>query len=159
MLMTLIIAMYVFLSVLVDASDLTLQRHSEVPEKDEDWPILSSILVFRDRVRARLLKLYGDLQSGKRTLNRHIARMLVLTHEHESWHVEVSNTAYATTFQRLMSRSDAAVYAHSKGWNRHAPSPWVYYSSLAGTCGAMERWPLPYYPNRYPWSRNGDHGT
>lgn len=63
-------------------------RHSEVPEKDEDWPILSSILVFRDRVRVRLLKLYDDLQTGKRTLNRHVARMLVLTHEHESWHVE-----------------------------------------------------------------------
>ena len=102
MLMILTIVMYVFLSILVVTSDfLTLQSHSEVPEKDEDWPTLSSILVFRDRVRARLLKLYDDLQTGKRTLNRHIARMLVLTHEHEGWHVEVSNIVYVTIFQRL----------------------------------------------------------
>ncbi|KAL4071260.1 C-type lectin protein [Scleroderma yunnanense] len=63
-------------------------RHSEVPEKDEDWPSLSSILVFRDRVRARLVKLYDDFHTGKRTLNRHVARMLAMTHEHEGWHVE-----------------------------------------------------------------------
>ncbi|KIK98122.1 hypothetical protein PAXRUDRAFT_134897 [Paxillus rubicundulus Ve08.2h10] len=63
-------------------------RHSEVPEKDDDWPTLASILGFRDRVRARLLQLYKDLQSGTRTPNRHIARMLAMTHEHEGWHVE-----------------------------------------------------------------------
>ncbi|KAH7907883.1 C-type lectin protein [Hygrophoropsis aurantiaca] len=62
--------------------------HSEVPEKDEDWPTLTTILSFRDRVRARLFKLYQDFQSGERTLNRHLARMLVMTLEHEGWHVE-----------------------------------------------------------------------
>jgi formylglycine-generating enzyme required for sulfatase activity len=62
--------------------------HSEVPEADEDWPILSDILEFRDRVRARLLRLYEDLASGKRTINRNIARMLVMTLEHEGFHVE-----------------------------------------------------------------------
>lgn len=62
--------------------------HSEVPEKDEEWPSLGSILAFRDRVRTRLLKLYGDLRNGSRKLNRHIARMLAMTHEHEGWHVE-----------------------------------------------------------------------
>jgi formylglycine-generating enzyme required for sulfatase activity len=62
--------------------------HSEVPEADEDWPVLSAILEFRDRVRARLVRLYDDLASGKRTINRNIARMLVLTLEHEGFHVE-----------------------------------------------------------------------
>ncbi|KAH7917459.1 hypothetical protein BV22DRAFT_1108567 [Leucogyrophana mollusca] len=64
------------------------ESHSEVPEKDEDWPTLTTILSFRDRVRARLLKLYEDFKSGHRTLNRHLARMLVMTLEHEGWHVE-----------------------------------------------------------------------
>lgn len=66
-----------------------LQRHSEVPEKDEDWPSLGSIISFRDRVRARLVKLYDDIHNGRRALNRHLARMLAMTHEHEGWHVEV----------------------------------------------------------------------
>ena len=95
MLMIQTIVTYVFFQILIhpDTSDvLKLQRHSEVPEKDEDWPTLGSILVFRDQVRARLLKLYDDFQTGKRTINRHIARMLAMTHEHEGWHVEVSNT-------------------------------------------------------------------
>ncbi|KAF9240387.1 C-type lectin protein [Melanogaster broomeanus] len=65
-----------------------VHSHSEVPEKDEDWPTLGSILDFRDRVRARLLKLYEDFETGARTLNRHVARMLAMTHEHEGWHVE-----------------------------------------------------------------------
>ena len=68
-----------------------IQSHSEVPEADEDWPILSDILEFRDRVRARLLRLYEDLASGKRTINRNIARMLVMTLEHEGFHVEVDS--------------------------------------------------------------------
>ncbi|EGO00865.1 hypothetical protein SERLA73DRAFT_105312 [Serpula lacrymans var. lacrymans S7.3] len=62
--------------------------HSEVPEADEDWPTLTTILSFRDRVRARLMRLYDDIKSGKRTINRHIARMLVMTLEHEGFHVE-----------------------------------------------------------------------
>lgn len=65
------------------------QSHSEVPEIDEDWPSLDSILLFRDRVRSRLIALYDDLESGKRNLTRNIARTLVMTHEHEGFHVEV----------------------------------------------------------------------
>jgi len=66
-----------------------IQSHSEVPEADEDWPILPAILEFRDRVRARLVRLYDDIASGKRTITRNIARMLVITLEHEGFHVEV----------------------------------------------------------------------
>lgn len=63
-------------------------RHSEVPAEDEAWPTLGSILTFRDRVRARLLSLYGDFASGKRKISRNVGRMLAMTLEHEGWHVE-----------------------------------------------------------------------
>ncbi|KAG6333819.1 hypothetical protein ID866_5267 [Astraeus odoratus] len=63
-------------------------RHSEVPEKDEDWPSLASILAFRDRVRARLTSIYDSFQTGERTMNRHLGRMLSMTFEHEGWHIE-----------------------------------------------------------------------
>uniref|UniRef100_A0A8H7Y2K3 Uncharacterized protein n=1 Tax=Psilocybe cubensis TaxID=181762 RepID=A0A8H7Y2K3_PSICU len=63
-------------------------NHSEVPEKDEDWPTLEAIIGFRNGVRARLECLYDDLATGKRTLTRNIARTLVMTYEHEGFHVE-----------------------------------------------------------------------
>ncbi|KXN87358.1 hypothetical protein AN958_08910 [Leucoagaricus sp. SymC.cos] len=63
-------------------------NHSEVPEKDEDWPTLEAIMAFRDGVRQRLRNLYRDLETGKRELTRNIARTLVMTHEHEGWHIE-----------------------------------------------------------------------
>ncbi|ESK93671.1 duf323 domain-containing protein [Moniliophthora roreri MCA 2997] len=63
-------------------------NHSEVPERDEDWPSLETIITFRDGVRARLARLYDELNTGKRRLTRNIARTLVMTHEHEGFHVE-----------------------------------------------------------------------
>ncbi|KDR75270.1 hypothetical protein GALMADRAFT_249266 [Galerina marginata CBS 339.88] len=63
-------------------------NHSEVPEKDEDWPTLPAILSFRTAVRARLQHLYAELASGTRALTRNIARTLVMTHEHEGFHIE-----------------------------------------------------------------------
>lgn len=68
------------------------QNHSEVPEKDEDWPDLDTIIIFRDRVREKLFRLYDDLDSGRRILTRNIARTLVMTLEHEGFHVEVRFT-------------------------------------------------------------------
>jgi hypothetical protein len=35
------------------------------------------------------VRLYDHLESGKRTINRRVARMLVMTFEHEGFHVEV----------------------------------------------------------------------
>jgi hypothetical protein len=67
------------------------QNHSKVPEVDEDWPSLQTIISFRDRVRARLVRLYEELDSGKVVLTRNIARTLVMTHEHEGFHIEVSS--------------------------------------------------------------------
>lgn len=65
------------------------QPHSEVPEKDEDWPSHSTILDFQERVRARLSSLYAELESGRRQLTRKIARVLFMTLEHEAYHTEV----------------------------------------------------------------------
>ncbi|THH27007.1 hypothetical protein EUX98_g7189 [Antrodiella citrinella] len=62
--------------------------HSEVPQKDSDWPKLENILEFQDRVRGRVLKLYDDIESGKVTLTRKIARVLFMTFEHEALHAE-----------------------------------------------------------------------
>ncbi|KAL1750928.1 C-type lectin protein [Schizophyllum commune] len=63
-------------------------NHSEVPTRDEDWPTLETIIAFRDRVRARLLRLYADLRAGRVKLSRNIARTLAYTLEHEGFHVE-----------------------------------------------------------------------
>ncbi|KAG5644779.1 hypothetical protein DXG03_007687 [Asterophora parasitica] len=62
--------------------------HSEVPEKDEDWPTLTAIFQFQARVRARLTNLYNDIASGKGTLSRKVARVLFMTFEHEALHAE-----------------------------------------------------------------------
>ncbi|KAI9508419.1 DUF323 domain-containing protein [Russula earlei] len=62
--------------------------HSEVPQKDGDWPSHSSILDFQERVRARLSNLYAELESGHRQLTRRVARVLFMTHEHEAFHTE-----------------------------------------------------------------------
>lgn len=63
--------------------------HSEVPEKDEDWPALGEVLAYRDRVRERLARLYGELVKGERQLTRRLARTLVMILEHDGFHIEV----------------------------------------------------------------------
>ncbi|ESK95188.1 duf323 domain-containing protein [Moniliophthora roreri MCA 2997] len=62
--------------------------HSEVPQKNEEWPSLISILQFSTRVRARLLKLYQDIDTGAKELTRRVGRILWMTYEHEALHAE-----------------------------------------------------------------------
>ncbi|TFK52328.1 DUF323 domain-containing protein [Heliocybe sulcata] len=71
--------------------------HSEVPQKDEDWPSVASIIDFQSRVRARVLKLYDDIESGAVKMTRKIGRVLFMTHEHEGFHIE---TLLYMLFQR-----------------------------------------------------------
>ncbi|KAF8214994.1 DUF323 domain-containing protein [Mycena galopus ATCC 62051] len=72
-----------------DVDDPTVcHPHSEVPQKDEDWPSLVSILQFQSRVRARLLKLYEDIDAGSRSMTRKVGRVLFMTFEHEALHAE-----------------------------------------------------------------------
>ena len=72
------------------------QPHSEVPQNEADWPSLEMILGFRDRVRARLVHLYEDIESGKVVLTRKVGRVLFMTLEHEGFHAEVSWTYIAS---------------------------------------------------------------
>ena len=44
---------------------------------------------FQSRVRERVLNLYREIDNGKITLTRKIARVLFMTHEHEAFHAEV----------------------------------------------------------------------
>lgn len=83
----------------VRLSLIALQSHSEVPQKDEDWPSLETILSFQSRVRQRVQKLYDAFESGDVPLTRKIARVLFMTHEHEGFHAEV--------FLMLPSRYDS----------------------------------------------------
>lgn len=62
--------------------------HSEVPVKDEDWPTLTAIFQFQSRVRARLLKIYDDIDAGKLKMTKRIGRVLFMTLEHEAMHAE-----------------------------------------------------------------------
>ena len=48
------------------------------------------MLAFRDRVRARLMRLYDSIESGEMVISRRVARVLQMTIEHEGFHVEVS---------------------------------------------------------------------
>jgi L-histidine Nalpha-methyltransferase / hercynylcysteine S-oxide synthase len=59
-----------------------------VPTKDEDWPAVTSIIEFQSRVRKRLFQIYDDIDAGKRTLTRHVGRVLFMTYEHEALHLE-----------------------------------------------------------------------
>ncbi|KAG8904859.1 hypothetical protein FRB99_001065 [Tulasnella sp. 403] len=73
-----------------------VQPHSEVPTKDEDWPSLETVLGFRDRVRARLIRVYEEysvankesLDPTVRDFDRQLARVLWMTWEHEAMHAE-----------------------------------------------------------------------
>ncbi|VDC01330.1 unnamed protein product [Peniophora sp. CBMAI 1063] len=99
---------------IVDNPD-QVHPHSEVPTKDEDWPKLVDILEFQSRVRARLRALYDDIESGKRPLTRRIARVLMLTLEHEGFHAE-------TLLYMLLQRAGTGTVAPSlSGFH---PPPW-----------------------------------
>ena len=47
------------------------------------------MIVYRDAVQARLKKLYSELSNGERKLTKKIARVLMMTLEHEGLHAEV----------------------------------------------------------------------
>lgn len=94
-----------------------------MPTKDEDWPTIDSILEFRKTVRARLLKVYDDIDSGKLTLNRKVGRVLFMTFEHEALHAE-------TLLYMLLQRAGTGTIP-PPGF---APPPW---DSLKATWDAI----------------------
>ncbi|WVW78327.1 hypothetical protein I302_100281 [Kwoniella bestiolae CBS 10118] len=80
--------------------------HSEVPMSEEDWPSLTEILAFRDRVRLRLKGIYDSLSSGEKSFTRHTGRVLFMTYEHEAMHAE---TLLYMLAQSPLTRSPTAV--------------------------------------------------
>jgi len=78
------------------------QPHSKVPEKDDEWPSLETILAFRDTVRTRLRSVYARLNSGELSKAgipvRKVQRVLWMTYEHEAFHAEVCSD-YTKTAQ------------------------------------------------------------
>ncbi|KAI0028266.1 hypothetical protein K488DRAFT_89904 [Vararia minispora EC-137] len=105
--------------------------HSEVPTKDEDWPSLINILQFQSRVRQRLRALYDDIASGKRQLTRRMARVLMLTLEHEGFHIE-------TLLYMLLQRAGTGTIPPSAS-GFHLP-PW---ESLAAGWAAAPKLSTP----------------
>lgn len=85
-----------------DMDDPTkIHAHSEVPVEEADWPLLSEVLAFRDRVRARLRGIYDDLESGKMALTRRVGRTIFMGYEHEAQHAE--------TLLYMLAQSDMTV--------------------------------------------------
>ncbi|KAL1938622.1 hypothetical protein VTO73DRAFT_11437 [Trametes versicolor] len=73
---------------IVDDPD-ACHSHSEVPEKDEDWPALGEVLAYRDEVRERVIRrVYSEMESGERALTRRMARTLMMVLEHDGFHIE-----------------------------------------------------------------------
>ncbi|KAH7885435.1 hypothetical protein F5I97DRAFT_1811346 [Phlebopus sp. FC_14] len=99
--------------------------HSEVPQKDEDWPSLGNILAFRLRVRERVRKLYTDISTGKIPLTRKIGRVLFMTFEHEGLHAE-------TLLYMLLQRAGTGTIAPPE----FTPPPW---ESLLETWNATSK--------------------
>jgi len=93
-----------------------------VPENDDEWPSLNSILQFRSRVRARLSKLYDDFDTGKQTLTRKVGRVLFMTFEHEALHAE---TLLYMLLQRAGSGTVPPPGFAVPDWNSLATS-WKY---------------------------------
>ncbi|PWZ01904.1 hypothetical protein BCV70DRAFT_53228 [Testicularia cyperi] len=62
--------------------------HSEVPARSEDWPALEEVLNYQKTVQRRVAKIYADVGRGELTMNRRLARMLWMTLEHISLHLE-----------------------------------------------------------------------
>ncbi|KAJ6583987.1 DUF323 domain-containing protein [Mycena vulgaris] len=107
-----------------DVDDPTVcHPHSEVPQKDEDWPTLMTILQFQARVRARLMKLYEDVDAGNRSMTRKVGRVLFMTFEHEALHAE-------TLLYMLLQRAGSGTLP-PPGFT---PPPWA---SLAETWNSM----------------------
>jgi L-histidine Nalpha-methyltransferase / hercynylcysteine S-oxide synthase len=112
--------------------------HSEVPERDEDWPALGEVLAFRDAIRAKVLKTLEEVRSGERALTARLVRTLVMMHEHEGFHIEVSSLCLQQLALVLTHKfADTAVHAHSASGQRDAPPARVCNPALDTSRRAM----------------------
>ncbi|KDQ17224.1 hypothetical protein BOTBODRAFT_53375 [Botryobasidium botryosum FD-172 SS1] len=92
--------------------------HSRAPETDKEWPTLESILEFRDRVRARVTRLYADCEAqrgGK--WSRRMRRVWTMVYEREAM--------YSETLLYMLFQCDDPVPPpgfHSPAWKLLPPS-------------------------------------
>ncbi|KAI0352516.1 hypothetical protein OH77DRAFT_1409131 [Trametes cingulata] len=88
--------------------------HSEVPERDEDWPTLAQVLEYRDEVREKVVRrVYEEMERGERKLTRRMARTLMMVLEHDGFHIE-------TLLYMLIQRAGSGMLP-PPGF---APPPW-----------------------------------
>lgn len=126
--------------------------HSEVPEKDEDWPVIEDVLAYRDEVRERVIKrCYEEMERGERPLTRRMARTLMMVHEHDGFHVEVRSSVAICgiypnsnhTIRCALVCLDPPLHAHPARRHGHAPSSWVHHPALGDTSHTMGRRATP----------------
>ncbi|KAL1663454.1 hypothetical protein GGF50DRAFT_116039 [Schizophyllum commune] len=97
-----------------DVDDPTqCHSHSQVPERPEDWPALQQVLDFEKRVRQRLTTIYEGVVARRIPLTARLARVLMITYEHEAMHAE-------TLLYMLLMKAGEGLRA-PKGF---APPPW-----------------------------------
>lgn len=65
-----------------------VHAHSVVPTRMEDWPSVSEIVEYRNRVRARLLNIYKARLGDPEKTDRRLARTMAMVYEHEVMHLE-----------------------------------------------------------------------
>jgi hypothetical protein len=65
-----------------------VHAHSVVPTRMEDWPLLPEIVEYRNRVRARLVRIYETRLANPAKTDRRLARTMAMVYEHEVMHLE-----------------------------------------------------------------------
>lgn len=118
-----------------DVDDPTqVHGHSEVPERDEDWPTLPEVLAFRDRVRDLVLKTLREMETGERRATRRLVRTLMMMHEHEGFHLEVRLTIFLASAV-LTTAADTAL--HPPPIPRDAPTTRLRCAAVCAPCTAV----------------------
>lgn len=101
---------------------------------------MESLLDFRSRVRSRLQKLYGDIETGERTLDRETARVLFMTLEHEALHLEVRVCVHVfpAPCHYTNYSIDPIVHALAACWEWHYPPERVHQTILGESLRQLE---------------------
>lgn len=129
------------------------QSHSEVPVNDEDWPVIEDVTEYRDRVRARLLRIYDEVETGKRRLTRRLVRVMQMAYEHEGFHVEVGLFCKLceTNNELIQINLDPPLHAHTAQPILYHQSPdystiLIPNTSTRTPCTSTCCEPSPFYP-------------
>ncbi|KAF9073478.1 C-type lectin protein [Rhodocollybia butyracea] len=115
-------------------------NHSLVPTTDADWPSLTTIIGFRDRVRERLGRLYDELDIGFTP-----PPFEVLARQ---WEVQWQNRSITTIefgpTEVVLGMDDIDILEHTYGWDNESPARTVHVMPFRAewrpvSCGEFER--------------------